>query len=133
MAGQEQSPWNPRTGAVRPSGRPASGCSSADSTPLDTFRRPGDSDEWLPGGSAGSGEVGPGDAVGMAVWPLEHLDPVAVRVGDPAGPRPGGTAGILDRLGLDPFGGKIGACCVQRLGLDDQVVDAGAGTRIAFC
>jgi len=60
--------------------------------------------------SAGSGEVGLGHAVGVAVWPLDQLDPVAVRVGDPAGPRPGGAAGKLDRLGLDPFGGQVGAC-----------------------
>jgi hypothetical protein len=57
----------------------------------------------------------------MAVWPLEHLDPVAVRVGDPAGSRPGGATGILERLGLNPFGGKIGAGCVQRLDLDNEV------------
>lgn len=79
-----------------------------------------------------SGKVRLGDAVGMAVWPLENLDPVAVRVGDPAGPRPGGATRMLDRPGLDPLGGEIGACCVQRVDLDNQVIDAGAGTGLTL-
>jgi hypothetical protein len=44
-----------------------------------------------------SGEVGLGDAIGMADWPLDQLDPMAVRVRDPTGPRPvraAGSAGV---------------------------------------
>lgn len=71
-------------------------------------------------------EVGLGDAVGMAGWPLDKLDPVAIRIGDPAGPRPVCAAGKQGRLGRDPHDGKIGEACVQRLDRDDGVVDAGA-------
>src|SRR5690349_5553346 len=52
---------------------------------------------------AGSGEVGLGDAVGMAGRPLDQLDPVAVRVGDPTGPRPVRAVRKPGRLGHDPL------------------------------
>jgi hypothetical protein len=77
-------------------------------------------------GRDSSGEVGLGDAVGMASRPLDQLDPVAVRVGDPTGPRPVRAGGHFGRLGYDPLRGKIGEGRVQRLDLDDEVVDAGA-------
>src|SRR5205823_15005019 len=73
-----------------------------------------------------SGEVGLGDAVGMAGRPLDQLDPVAVGVGDPAGPRPVRAGGLSRQLGDDPLRGKISEGRVQRLDLDDKVVDAGA-------
>src|SRR5262249_40033617 len=56
---------------------------------------------------------------------------VAVRVGDPTGPRAVRAAWKLGWLGRDPRGGKIGEGCVQRLGLDDEVVDAGAEVDLA--
>src|SRR5262245_23041448 len=74
--------------------------------------------------TSSSGEVGFGDAVGMAGRPLDQLDPVTVRVGDPADPGPVRTAGKPGRLGCDPLDGKIGEGRVQRLDLDDEVVDA---------
>jgi hypothetical protein len=77
-------------------------------------------------GCVGSGEVGLGNAVGMAGRPLDQLDPVAVRVGDPTGPRPVRAVGKPGRLGRDRLRGKIGEASVQRLDLDDEVVDAGA-------
>lgn len=79
-----------------------------------------------------SGEVGLGDAIGVADWPLDQLDPVAVRVGDPTGPRPVRAAGQSGRLGLDPPRGKIGEDRVQRLDLDHEVVEASAGFDRAF-
>jgi hypothetical protein len=81
--------------------------------------------------SAGSGEVGLGDAIGVAGRPLDQLDPVTVRIGDPAGPRPVRAAGKPGRAGRDPLGGKIGEGRVQRLDLDDEVADAGAGAGLA--
>jgi hypothetical protein len=62
----------------------------------------------------------------VAGRPLDQLDPVAVRIGDPTGPRPVRAAGKPGRPGRDPLGGKIGEGYVQRLDLDDEVADAGA-------
>jgi hypothetical protein len=62
----------------------------------------------------------------VADRPLDQLDPVAVRVGDPTGPWPLCAGGEPGRLGHDPLRGKIGEGRVQRLDLDDEVVDAGA-------
>jgi hypothetical protein len=77
-----------------------------------------------------SGEVGLGDAVSMAGRPLDQLDPVAVRVGDPTGPRPVRAVGKPGRLGRDRLGGKVGDGGVQRLDLDDEVVDPGARSTV---
>ena len=82
--------------------------------------------------SAGSGEVGAGDAVGVAGRPLDQLDPVTVWIGDPAGLRSVRAAGTPWWPGRDPFGGKIGESRVQRLNLDDEVTDAAAGAGLAF-
>src|SRR2546423_15078534 len=58
----------------------------------------------------------------MAGRPLDQLDPVAVRVGEPTGPRPVRAVGKPGRFGHDCLGGEIGDGCVQRLDLDDEVL-----------
>src|SRR6516165_1124964 len=82
--------------------------------------------------SAGSGEVGAGDALGVAGRPLDQLDPVTVWIGDPAGLRSVRASGTPWWLGRDPLGGKIGESRGQRLNLDDKVIDAAAGAGLAF-
>jgi hypothetical protein len=47
-----------------------------------------------------SAEVGGGDPVGVPGWPLHQLDPVAIGVGEPAGPRTVWTSGTLLRFWL---------------------------------
>ena len=64
--------------------------------------------------SAGSGEVGAGDAVRVAGRPLDQLDTVTVWIGDPAGPRSVRAAGTPRWLGGDPLGGKIGESLQRR-------------------
>lgn len=66
----------------------------------------------------------------MAGRPLHQFDPVAVRVGDPAGPWPG-AARKPGWVGRDPLGRKIGEGYVQRLDLDDEVVETGAEVDLA--
>src|SRR4051794_6500502 len=78
------------------------------------------------GTANGSGEVGLGDAVGVAGRPLDQLDPVAVRVGNPAGPRPVRAAGRPGRLGRDPARGQLGQRLLERLDLDNEMADTGA-------
>src|SRR5215475_2463847 len=82
--------------------------------------------------SAGSGEAGGGDAVGVAGRPLDQLDPVTVWIGDPAGLRSVRAAGTPWWLGRGPFGGKVGESRVQRLNLDDEVIDAAPGPAVPF-
>ena len=69
-----------------------------------------------------------------SAWPapLNQLDPVTVWIGDPAGLRSVRAAGTPWWLGRDPFGGKIGESRVERLNLDDKVIDAAAGAGLAF-
>jgi hypothetical protein len=59
-------------------------------------------------GRDGSSEVGLRDAVAMTRRPLDQLDPVAVRVGEPASPRLVGAIRWPRRLGRDPLRGKLG-------------------------
>jgi len=63
--------------------------------------------------SVGSGEVGVGDAFGMADRPLDQFDPITVRVGDPAGPRCVRVARVRSRIGRNTLNGKIGEGCIQ--------------------
>lgn len=79
-----------------------------------------------------SREVGFGNAVSMAGRLLDQLDPVALRVGDPRGPRPVGAGGQCGRLSCNPLGGEMGQQLIQRLDLDDEVVDAGAEVDAPF-
>src|SRR5215472_12943775 len=67
----------------------------------------------------------------MAGRPLDQLDAVAVWVGDPAGPWSFRAAGKPGRVGRDPLGGESGERCLQRLDLDDEVVDTGAEVNLA--
>jgi hypothetical protein len=69
----------------------------------------------------------------VAGRPLDQLDPVPVGIGDPAGPRAVRAVGRRGRLGRDRFRGKVGEGCVQRLDLDDEVVDAGTDVDLAPC
>jgi hypothetical protein len=62
----------------------------------------------------------------MAGRSLNHLDAVAVWVGDPAGPWPVRAVGKPGWLGRDPLGGKADEGRVQRLDLDGEMVGAGA-------
>jgi len=62
----------------------------------------------------------------MAGRPPGQLDPVAVGVGDPGGARPAGAGGLCRRLGCGSLGSKMGQQLIERVGLDDEVVDAGA-------
>jgi hypothetical protein len=64
-------------------------------------------------------EVGVGDAVGLADRPLDQFDSIAVRVGDPAGPRCIRVASVRSRSGHNTLNGKIGEGCIQCLNLED--------------
>jgi hypothetical protein len=68
---------------------------------------------WHASGVRRLGEVGLGDAVGVAGRPLDQFDAITVGVGDPAGPRSVGVVRVGRRIGRDAVDGEIGEGGIQ--------------------
>jgi hypothetical protein len=59
----------------------------------------------------------------MPRWPLDQLDAITVRVGEPAGPELVRAIGGHRFLGVDSLGGEAASRVEQRLHLDDEVAE----------
>jgi hypothetical protein len=68
---------------------------------------------WHASGVRRLGEVGLGDAVGVAGRPLDQFDSITVGVGDPAGPRSVRVVRVGRRIGRNTLNGKIGEGGIQ--------------------